>query len=77
MKTQERPEVLIAEQEPSNPLMVVLLVTVVSLIFGLIPVVYSSTFAKLQSQTPTALGEAGLWSVLGEKADSVRVSSEQ
>ncbi|MEP0881137.1 CalY family protein [Trichocoleus sp. ST-U3] len=77
MKMQERPQVLIAEEEPSNPLMVVLLVTVVSMIFGLIPVVYSSTFAKLQSQTPIALGEAGLWSAFGEKADSVRVNPEQ
>ncbi|MFE1743722.1 hypothetical protein [Coleofasciculus sp. H7-2] len=77
MKTQERPEVLIARQEPSNPLMLVLLVTVVSLMFGLIPIVYSSTFANLQSQTPTALGEAGLWSVFGEKVDRVRVAPKQ
>ena len=77
MKTQERPEVLIAQQEPSNPLMLVLLVTVVSLGVGLIPIVYSSTFANLQSQTPTALGEAGLWGVFGEKADSIRVSPNE
>ena len=77
MKTQERPEILIAREEPSNPLMLVLLVTVGSLVFGSIPIVYSSTFANLQSQTPTALGEAGVWSVFGEKADSVRVAPNQ
>jgi hypothetical protein len=40
---------------------------------GLIPIAYASAFGKTQLQTPTTItaGEAGLWSVLGEKEKSL------
>jgi len=55
-------------QHHSNPVILVLLVTLGSLMVGLIPFAYALTF-NTQSQTPTTItaGEAALWSVFGEK----------
>jgi hypothetical protein len=44
-----------------------LLVVVGSLAMGLIPILYGSTVAQTQDQTPITLGEAGVWSTLGER----------
>ncbi|NEP09090.1 MAG: hypothetical protein F6J92_21325 [Symploca sp. SIO1A3] len=45
----------------------ILLVAVGSLVMGLIPILYGSTVAQTQDQAPTTLGEAGVWSALGER----------
>lgn len=57
------------EEESFNPVLLVLLIALASLIAGLIPVAYTLSFGKAQSQTSTIIvaGEAGIWSVLGEK----------
>ncbi len=68
MKTEERVQVLTHPPEP-NRFMLVLLVALSSITVGLSPIVYSSASVNTQSQTPTTIspGEAGVWSVLGEK----------
>lgn len=75
MDTQERlnrqaiaQEWMIEPRHP-NSVILVLLVTLGSFMVGLIPLAYASALGNTQSQTPTTItaGEAGLWSVLGEK----------
>jgi hypothetical protein len=67
MKTQERSQVLVSPHQRPNLLIMVLLIALGSLGIGLLPVVYSSAFVTKPSQAPVIVGEAGLWSVLGEK----------
>lgn len=69
MKTQERVEVLSVPQDRPNPVVLVLLVTLGSFAVGLIPFVYSSSFADTQFQNSAIAGESALWSVFGEKQD--------
>lgn len=59
-------------QHHSNRVALVLLVTLGSIMVGLIPFAHALTFGKTQSQTPTTItaGEAGLWGVFGEKAST-------
>lgn len=66
---QERSQQWIAGDRHSSSVILILLVTLGSLVAGIIPFAYVSVFGKTQSQTPTALtaGEAGVWSVFGEK----------
>lgn len=79
MNTQERLNKQARAQEwttgqpHSNPVILVLLVTLGSFMVGLIPFAYASAFENTQSQTPTTItaGEAGLWSVFGEKEESL------
>lgn len=54
----------------SNPVILVILVTLGSFMVGLIPITYASAFGNTQSSNPTIVGEAGLWSVFGEKEDT-------
>ena len=51
----------------SASIKMIMLVVVGSLVMGLIPILYGSTVAQTQEQTPTTLGEAGVWSSLGER----------
>ncbi len=71
MKTQERVQVLTRPPEP-NRFILILLVALGSFAVGMIPLAYASALGKAQSQTPATItvGEAGLWSVLGEKEDA-------
>lgn len=79
MDTQERlnkqaqaQEWMTTGQRHSNPVILVLLVTLGSVMVGLIPFAHALTFGKAQSQNPTTLtaGEAALWSVFEEKNTS-------
>lgn len=72
LERQLRVQLRMLEQHHSNPVMLVLLVTLGSLMLGLTPIAYVSVFGKTQSQTPVpiAAGEAGVWSVFGEKQDA-------
>lgn len=72
LERQARAQQRTLDQQHSNPVMLVLLVTLGSLMLGLIPIAYVSVFGKTQSQTPApiAAGEAGVWSVFGEKQDA-------
>ena len=78
MNTQERlnrqaiAQEWMTDRRHSNPVIMVLLVTLGSFMVGLIPIAYASAFGNTQSQTPTTItaGEAGVWSVLGEKEDA-------
>lgn len=79
MDTQERlnkqaqaQEWMTTGQHQSNPVILVLLVTLGSIMVGLVPFAHALTFGKAQSQTPTTItaGEAGLWGVFGEKNDT-------
>lgn len=58
------------ERRHSNPVILVLLIALGSFTAGLIPIAYASAFGNTQSQNPTIIGEAGIWSVLGEKVDT-------
>lgn len=56
------------EEPKPNPVILVLLVTLASFTAGLIPVAYTlSTGKALSPSTTVVAGEAGIWSVLGEK----------
>lgn len=59
-------------QHHSNPVLLVVLVTLGSVMVGLIPFAHALTFPKTQSQTPTTITarEAGLWGVFAEKNDT-------
>lgn len=59
---------LVGHRHP-NSVILILLLTLGSLVAGLIPFAYASVFGGTQSQTPTTItaGEAGVWSVFGEK----------
>ena len=78
MDTQERLNKQAQAQEwmtgrqHSNPVILVLLVALGSVMVGLIPFAHALTFGKTQSQTPTTItaGEAGLWGVFAEKNDT-------
>lgn len=76
MKTQERIQVLSQRPEP-NRFILVLLVALGSLTVGLLPIAYSSASIEAQSQTPTITGEAGVWSVLGEKVNTSTGATQQ
>lgn len=56
-----------ADHHHSNPIILVLLVTLGSVMVGLIPIAYASAFGNTQFSNPAIIGEAGLWSVFGEK----------
>ena len=58
------------DRHHSNPVVLVLLVAVGSFMAGLIPIAYASALGNTQSENPTIVGEAGLWSVFGEKVDT-------
>lgn len=78
MDTQERLNRQALDQEwmtdhrHSHPVVLVLLVTLGSLMVGLIPFAYALTLGKTQSQMPTTItaGEAGLWDVFGQKKNT-------
>lgn len=59
---------LVGHRHP-NSVILILLLTLGSLVVGLIPFAYASVFGETQSQTPTTItaGEAGVWSVFAEK----------
>ena len=57
--------VLVQYQLP--PVKMLLLIVIGSFAMGLIPILYGSTVAQIQNQAPTTLGEAGVWSSLGER----------
>lgn len=65
---QARSQEWIAGHRHSHSVSLILFVTLGSLVAGLIPFAYASVFGT-QSQTPTTItaGEAGVWSVFGEK----------
>lgn len=80
MDTQERLNRQAIAQEwktahrPSNPVILVLLVTLGALMAGLIPFAYALTSGQTQSPPTTiVIGEAGLWRVFGEKDTSSSV----
>jgi len=51
-----------------HPVRLVLLVTLCSFAVGLLPVAYTLTTGKaIVANSTVAVGEAGVWSVLGEK----------
>ena len=84
MDTQERLNRRAIAQEwmtdrHSNPVILVVLVTLGCIMVGLIPFAYALTFPKTQSQTPTTItaGEAGLWGVFGEKNHNSTDNSKQ
>lgn len=66
---QKRSPEWMAGHRHSNSVILILLATLGSLVAGLIPFAYASVFEETQSQTPTTItaGEAGVWSVFGEK----------
>jgi len=77
MDTQERlnrqaiAQEWMTDSRHSNPVILVLLVTLGSFMVGLIPFAYALTFGQAQSHPTTiTIGEAGLWSVFGEKKDT-------
>jgi len=77
MDTQERlnrraiAQEWMTERRHSNPVILVLCVTLGSFMVGLIPFAYALTFGQTQSHPTTITsGEAGLWSVFGEKKDT-------
>lgn len=57
------------ECDRSNSVFLVLLVVLSSFAVGLIPIAYVSTLENTKSSTPGTIvvGEAGVWSVFGEK----------
>lgn len=54
-------------QHKYHPAVLVLLVVLGSFAAGLIPFAYTSAIGKTESPAPITAGEAGVWSVLGEK----------
>jgi len=57
------------DQHHTNPVMLVILIALASLTVGLIPIAYASAFGEqLTQQKAIAAGEAGVWSILGEKS---------
>ena len=72
LNRQARAQEWMTSQHHSNPVILVLLVTLGSCMVGLIPFAYASAFGKSQFPTPMTItaGEAGLWSVLAEKDDA-------
>lgn len=58
------------ERRHSNPVILVLLVTLGSFMVGLVPIVYTLAFGQTQSDLTTITNETGLWSVFGEKMDT-------
>ena len=78
MDTQERlnrraiaQEWMTERRRHSNPVLLVFLVALGSFMAGLIPFAYALTFGQTQSHPTTITsGEAGLWSVFGEKKDT-------
>lgn len=83
MNTQERlnrqarvQEWVLEKPHNTNPVLLVALVALGSLAVGVIPLAYTSAFGNTKSQAPTMItGEAGLWSVLGEKSDTYNNSA--
>jgi len=56
------------ESDRSNSVWLVLLVVLSSFAVGLMPLAYASTLDNTKSSTGTVVaGEAGMWSVFGEK----------
>lgn len=77
MDTQERlnrraiAQEWMTDRRHSNPVRLVLLVTLGSFMAGLIPFAYALSFGQTQSHPTTITsGEAGLWSVFAEKKDT-------
>lgn len=59
----------VLEQRQTHPVALVLLVALGSFAVGLLPLAYTSAVNKTQTPTTIVAGEAGIWSVLGEKID--------
>ncbi|NEP08666.1 MAG: hypothetical protein F6K14_00065 [Symploca sp. SIO2C1] len=57
--------VLVRFQPP--PVKMLFLIVIGSFAMGLIPILYGSTVAQTQPHTATSLGEAGVWTTLGER----------
>lgn len=77
MDTQERlnrraiAQEWMTDRRHSHPVILVFLVTLGSFTAGLIPIAYALTFGQTPSHPTTiTVGEAGLWSVFGEKKDT-------
>lgn len=66
---QEKSQEWVVGHRHSNSVILILLGTLGSLVAGLVPFAYASVFGETQSQSPMTItaGEAGVWSVFGEK----------
>lgn len=58
------------DRRHSNPVILVLCVTLGSFMAGLIPFAYALTLGQTQSAPTTITNEIGLWSVFGKKKDN-------
>lgn len=67
LNQQARVQEWVLEQRQTHPVALVMLVVLGSFAVGLLPLAYSSAFNQTQTPTTITAGEAGVWSVLGEK----------
>lgn len=70
MKTKERVPVARTESHSLHPFTLIFLVALGAFTVGLIPITYSSALSNTQTGTPMGLGQAGIWSVFGEKVST-------